>query len=261
MDYSNMISAVSAEINLGTKFDAEIPDKLRQAIRNFETRLTFPYMRVEIPVELSEGEQEILLIDALENKSANYTINQVKKIDYLRFPSVAGPNPEWHYVRKIDATDVAEVDTENLLPNGYWLKGNNSLQLDRGSDQDYIYNAITALDNSIKMGTVLFTDFNRVINVTQNDAWDSTQECQEEFIAERWLLANAERALFLRTCMNFASRIRDAKLLQMWAFDLYGNPKDDSTQAEWDILVQSVEEIDATNEAVYMNPDYDKASR
>lgn len=259
MDYSTMLTEISTELNAGTRYDTAIPSKLKQAIKNFETRLTFPYMRVQLPVELSEGESSVLLIDALENKSANYKAQQIKAVEYFRFPSEAGPNPQWSYLRKINTTDVAEVDTDDTVPAGYWLNGVISLELDRSVDQDYTYNAIEALDNSAEIGAVLFTDFNRIINVAQADTWNSANECQEEFIAERWLLENAERALILRTCLNFASTIRDPKLLVMWESELYGKSAGNN-QSEWDILCNLVEEIEHTNDSFSMNPDYSQGS-
>lgn len=260
MDYSELISAVSDELNLGTRYDSQIPAKLKQAIRNFEARLDFPYMRVECPLELSEGETSTLIIDALENKSANYTTNQVKKIRYLAFPDQAGPMSEFRYVMKVDRTDVAEIDEDDDIPSGYWIDNTQTLYFDRAIHQDYSYNNLIELDNSIKMGVVLYTDFDRIIGAAQDDTWDDTDECEEEFIAERWLLANAERALILRTCLNFASTIRDVKLLQLWKSELYGPPEQQSSNSEWDLLVQHVEDYDLGNTTFYMNPNRSKAA-
>ena len=254
MDYSEMITAVSTELNLGTRYDSAIPAALKQAFKNFETRLSLPYMRVEFPVEISEGETSILLIDALQNKSENYSVNQIKKISYVAFPDQAGPLTEYTYIPKVDRVDVAEVDDANSVPGGYWITGVQEIRFDRGADQDYVYNGVEALDNSIKIGMEIFTDFSRVIGVAQDDAFDSSLECQEEFDAERWLLANAERALMLRTCLNFATTIRDPKLLAGWRMELYGTGQDDSTNSEWDLLVNMVEEWDATNAPIFLNP-------
>ena len=260
MDYSEMLTEVSTELNLGTKLDSAIPNKLKQAIKNFETRLTFPYMRVILPVELSEGESQVLLIDALGNKSENYGIRQIKEIEFFRFPNEAGVTPQWTYLKKIDPTDVAEIDEDDVPPAGYWIGDTRTLELDRGADQDYTYNEILASDNSAELGVVLFTDFDRIIGAAQADVWDEADECEEEYIAERWLLENAERALILRTCLNFASTIRDPKLLAMWRVELYGDPDKESTESEWNLLCNLVEEFDRNNEAIYMNPDYSKAA-
>ena len=213
--FNTMVTNISLELNMGTTYDAYLPRALRNAIRGFERKLDFPYMRNQVGVGLSEGDTTADLNDLVE-----VDMNQFKTIKWWRLED---DNGNFTYMNKVDPRDFASVDSSAIPPTSYWIDLQEELvYFDREVNDDY------STTRSIAM----------VVESTDPDTLVAG-------LASHWLFDNAEEALIAATVMNMSPRMREPEFLM-----LYKTQFDDA----WDDLVQHVEDFDTENTDLKMNP-------
>jgi len=235
--FTDFCTLVSEEINLGTEFDTRISKKVKQAVRMFEKKLDFPYMRREYTAAVAIGDTSVSIPTLLGSTD----INNFKKVRYVGLPLSTG---KVKFLPKVETVDVTEVDSLDIPAGGYYVDGLRYVKFDREINE-----AMT-----IRVGVAVYTD----LTLMAADA--TTTDTTEDTMSYHWLIKNAERALLLQTLLNLADGIRDPDLAAIWKNQLYGSGEQLEMGSEWDLLAQYVEEYDATNTNLFMNPFKDKAS-
>ena len=215
ISFNTMVTTISGELNMGTRYDAQIPAKLRQAVRKFERKLDFPYMREFVGIEVSAGDTTVDLIDF-----APIDIVLLKKILFWRLEDSYG---QFSYIKSVEPQDFRSVDDLGIPPSSYFINYPEELvYVDREFNETYEAEKSRAL-------VVSFTDPDTLV----------------AGLASHWLFDNAEQAIIAQTILNLGPTMREPEMMVTYGKLL---------ETEWDDLCQYVEEFDAENADMVMNP-------
>lgn len=165
---------ISETLNRGSRYDAYIPSRVRQAALWLERNYSFKYMEryVSFTATATGAEPRILPMPSA-----------VKKIDFIRF----GPyDNDWHYLTLVDPRDVIDTEPdENGRPSGYWLDGMDHIWMDAAPEEDMVG----------EMSYVQYT------------TWPT------DYTQTNWLVTYGEDVLLARAMVHLAPVVRMSPLL------------------------------------------------
>lgn len=127
---------ISNELKRGTSLDAQIPGRVRRAVRMMEDIHTFRYMEHFASLD----------IDASQTEPRAYaTPSGLKSVYFWRILKTTGG---YRYLKKVDPRDVDS--TEEAMPKAYWQDGMDYFWLDNTPVENYetemAYVAYTDID-------------------------------------------------------------------------------------------------------------------
>jgi len=173
---SDFYALISAEVNKGTRFDATIPQKVKQAVQFFERNYSFAYMEASLEYTISA------------------TANPARRADLpSRFKL-----PIWHRYKKDDGSLIylSQVSGEDVskhedkAPTGYWIEGRSYIWFDNQTDEDL----------SAEFYHYAFSDYTSWSPATEN----------------LWLIDNAEALVIAQTMVYLAPTARESGWIEAY---------------------------------------------
>lgn len=177
---SDFTARVKLELNRGSAYDAQIPGKIRDAVRSIERNWSLQYMHRFVTLTLSATK-----------RSVSYPA-KLKLTRFMRFAEEdTDGNSIYTYLKRTDPQQVAATEAAN--PTGYWQDGRQWIWFDNAPEEDL----------TLEWGFYQYSD------------WPlPTADNYSTF--EHFLLDVGEDVLLAGTLVEFGTTIRELELLQAW---------------------------------------------